>query len=57
MRSSGYYSESTAGARNVINDTCQMVIEALSEPLKHQDFVLQIMVPRTVGPAARCGKW
>ena len=31
MRSSGYYSESTAGARNVINDTCEMVIDALSQ--------------------------
>ena len=31
MRSAGYYSERTAGARNVINDASTMVIEALAE--------------------------
>ena len=31
MRGAGYYSERTAGARDVINDACKMVIEALAQ--------------------------
>ncbi|MEK9571397.1 MAG: hypothetical protein VW124_20420, partial [Paracoccaceae bacterium] len=31
MRSAGYYSERTAGARNVINDAGTMVIAALAQ--------------------------
>ena len=34
MRSSGYYSERTAGARDVINNACKMVIEALAQTPK-----------------------
>ena len=34
MRSSGYYSERTAGARDVINNACTMVIEALAQTPK-----------------------
>jgi hypothetical protein len=34
MRSSGYYSERTAGARDVINNVCKMVIEALAQTPK-----------------------
>ena len=57
MRGAGYYSERTAGARDVINDACKMVIEALAQTPKTTVFELQIMVPLMVAPAVKCGIW
>ena len=58
MRGEGYYSERTAGARNVINDAGAMVFDAIREIYLQQTlYVLLTLEQLTVEPVNKCGIW
>ena len=55
MRGAGYYSERTAGARDVINDASEMVLAALEDGPDTPQLRIADLVPPMVAPAANCG--
>ena len=55
MRGAGYYSERTAGARDVINEASDMVIAALNDLPASKTLKLQIMARLMVVLASKCG--
>ena len=57
MRGEGYYSERTAGARNVINDAGAMVFDAISDLSPTNTLRLLTMEQLTVAPVNKCGIW
>ena len=55
MRGAGYYSERTAGARDVINDARELVLTALETLSNAESLRLADLAPPMVVLANKCG--